>query len=85
MADTARMLQTLRYLAAQNHGEIMVEAAVEALVSAGVSPTRAHARTTVHSTLSRSNDFVKVGRSHYRLLTGDEAQRPIAPDDPDPF
>ena len=59
--------QTLKDFAGHDHGEVTVGEAVDMLVGAGVSPTRAHARTTVHSTLSRSKDFVRVGKSRYRL------------------
>ena len=63
--------QTLKDIAAHDHGEVTVGEAVEMLVNAGVSPTRAHARTTVHSTLARSKDFVRVGKSRYRLRGDD--------------
>ena len=58
-------------IAKQNGGEISVDEAVDRLVEAGVCPSKAQARSNVHSALSRlsrpGKAFIRLGRSRYRL------------------
>lgn len=68
-------------MAMLNGGAILVDDAADRFFEAGVCLTKQQARDNVHSALSRltkrNGTFIKIGRSHYRLRTGDDAVNPV--------